>query len=59
MLARALYADAPWTILDDPLSAVDAHTEVQSTSYKYTFVSVSSLMPPRQFSHPSSVNLEC
>ena len=26
MLARALYADTPWTILDDPLSAVDSHT---------------------------------
>ncbi|KAK7691634.1 hypothetical protein QCA50_005033 [Cerrena zonata] len=28
-LARALYADAPWTILDDPLNAVDAKTEMQ------------------------------
>ncbi|CAL1707862.1 unnamed protein product [Somion occarium] len=26
-LARAIYADAPWTLLDDPLSALDAETE--------------------------------
>ena len=26
-LARAVYADAPWTLLDDPLSALDAETE--------------------------------
>ncbi|KAK7689002.1 hypothetical protein QCA50_007693 [Cerrena zonata] len=26
-LARAVYANAPWTLLDDPLSALDAHTE--------------------------------
>ncbi|KAH9920611.1 P-loop containing nucleoside triphosphate hydrolase protein [Fomitopsis serialis] len=26
-LARAVYADAPWTLLDDPLSALDAESE--------------------------------
>ncbi|CAL1703415.1 unnamed protein product [Somion occarium] len=28
-LARAVYANAPWTLLDDPLSALDAHTETR------------------------------
>ena len=29
-LARAVYANAPWTLLDDPLSALDAETEAHS-----------------------------
>jgi ABC-type multidrug transport system fused ATPase/permease subunit len=31
-LARTLYVDAPITILDDPTSAVDAHTESRIAS---------------------------
>ena len=32
-LARAVYADAPWTLLDDPLSALDAETETHGKYY--------------------------
>lgn len=31
-LARAVYARAPWTLLDDPLSALDAETEAHGSS---------------------------
>ena len=41
-LARAVYANAPWTLLDDPLSALDAETEAHSERKLGSFEDVSS-----------------